>query len=179
MVANLCRMFGEPCDGDSFTFPTPERLAAVPEDDLKEAKLGFRARYISEFARRVDGGDLDLDAWCGEPDPDALRTALLGIKGVGSYGANHLLMLLGITARSPATARCGSTWAYRRRRDRKRSSGWRRSGTDIGDGTVIWRTSSSGCSGSGTMWIGGTAGGGEGATSRDRFTVRCDRKSLS
>jgi hypothetical protein len=29
-----------------------------------------------------------------DTDPDALRTALLGIKGVGSYGANHLLMLL-------------------------------------------------------------------------------------
>jgi hypothetical protein len=53
-------MFGEPCDGDSFTFPTPEGLAAVFEDDLRVAKLGFRARYISEFARRVDGGDLHL-----------------------------------------------------------------------------------------------------------------------
>jgi 3-methyladenine DNA glycosylase/8-oxoguanine DNA glycosylase len=97
MVANLCRMFGEPCDGDgeAFTFPTPERLAAVSEDDLKEAKLGFRARYIAEFTRRVAGGDLDLDAWCGEQDPVALRSSLMGVKGVGSYGANHLLMLLG------------------------------------------------------------------------------------
>ena len=97
MVGNLCRMFGEPCadDGEAFTFPTPERLAAVTEDDLKVARLGFRARYILEFARRVAGGDLDLDAWCRETDPDALRSALLGVKGVGSYAANHLLMLLG------------------------------------------------------------------------------------
>ena len=98
MVGNLCRMFGEPCAGDgeeAFTFPTPERLAAVTVDGLKEAKLGFRARYILELARRVTGGDLDLDAWCQESDPDALRTALLGVKGIGSYGANHLLMLLG------------------------------------------------------------------------------------
>ena len=31
MVSNLCRMFGEPCvgDGEAFTFPTPEQLAAV------------------------------------------------------------------------------------------------------------------------------------------------------
>jgi N-glycosylase/DNA lyase len=97
MVSNLCRMFGEPCarDGEAFTFPTPERLAVASEDDLKEAKLGFRARYILEFARWVVDGDLDLDAWCRKRDPDALRTALLGVKGVGSYGANHLLMLLG------------------------------------------------------------------------------------
>jgi 3-methyladenine DNA glycosylase/8-oxoguanine DNA glycosylase len=64
-------------------------------DDLKEAKLGFRARYILEFTRRVVDGDLDLDAWCRETDPDALRSSLLGVKGVGSYAANHLLMLLG------------------------------------------------------------------------------------
>jgi N-glycosylase/DNA lyase len=98
MVSNLCRTFGEPCVGDgaeASTFPTPERLAVASEDDLKEAKLGFRARYILELAQRVAGGDLDLDAWCRERDPAALRTAILGVKGIGSYGANHLLMLLG------------------------------------------------------------------------------------
>ena len=97
MVSNLCRMFGEPCvgDGDAFTFPTPERLAAVTSDELKEAKLGFRARYILELAHRVVDGDLDLDAWCRETNSVALRSLLLGVKGVGSYAANHLLMLLG------------------------------------------------------------------------------------
>ena len=103
MVANLCRMFGESCagDGEAFTFPTFERLAQASEDDLKAAKLGFRARYILELARRVAGGELDLDAWCGETDPDALRSSLLGVKGVGSYAANHLLMLLGHYDRIP------------------------------------------------------------------------------
>ena len=97
MVSNLCRMFGEPCAGagEAFTFPTPEQLASASENDLKAAKLGFRARYILEFARRVVDGDLDLDAWCRETDSEALRYSLLGVKGVGSYAANHLLMLLG------------------------------------------------------------------------------------
>jgi N-glycosylase/DNA lyase len=97
MVSNLCRMFGEPCagDGEAFTFPTPERLAAVSLDELKAAKLGFRARYILEFAQRVAGGDLDLDGWCRETDSEALRSSLLDVKGIGSYAANHLLMLLG------------------------------------------------------------------------------------
>ena len=97
MVTNLCRMFGEPCvgDGEAFTFPTPEQLAAVSMDDLKAAKLGFRARYILELVRRVVDGDIDLDAWCRETDSVALRSSLLGVKGVGSYVANHLLMLLG------------------------------------------------------------------------------------
>ena len=63
--------------------------------DLQDAKLGFRARYVSEFARRVMDGDLDLDAWRREPDTAALRETVLGVKGIGNYAANHLLMLLG------------------------------------------------------------------------------------
>ncbi len=97
MVENLCRMFGEACpgDGEPFTFPGPERLAGASVRDLQDAKLGFRARYVSEFARRVLGGDLDLDAWRQEQDTAALRATVLGVKGIGSYAANHLLMLLG------------------------------------------------------------------------------------
>jgi len=97
MVANLCRMFGERYSGDGevFTFPTREKLAAAPLKDLQDAKLGFRARYVSEFARRVVDGDLDLDAWTKENDTDALRATVLGVKGIGNYSANHLLMLLG------------------------------------------------------------------------------------
>ena len=63
--------------------------------DLQDAKLGFRARYISEFARRVVDGDLDLESWTKEFDTDALRSTVLGVKGIGNYSANHLLMLLG------------------------------------------------------------------------------------
>ena len=139
MVTNLCRMFGEPCpgDGEAFTFPGPDRLAAASVRDLQEAKLGFRARYVSEFARRVVDGDLDLDAWCREQDTDALRATVLGVKGIGNYAANHLLMLLGHYDQIPATARCGRTWASRPRLPRRKSSGRRRSGTGTGDGSPI------------------------------------------
>ena len=97
MVVNLCRMFGDACpgDGEVFTFPGPERLAAASQRELQAAKLGFRARYVGEFARRVINGDVDLDAWCCETDTAALRATILGVKGIGNYAANHLLMLLG------------------------------------------------------------------------------------
>ena len=97
MVENLCRMFGEACpgDGEAFTFPGPEQVAAASDRDLQEAKLGFRARYVGELARRVVDGDLDLDAWSREEDTDALRATILGVKGIGNYAANHMLMLLG------------------------------------------------------------------------------------
>jgi hypothetical protein len=46
MVSNLCSMFGEPCGGEAFTFPTAERLAAVTEGDLTVAKRhGHWGRY--------------------------------------------------------------------------------------------------------------------------------------
>ena len=97
MVENLCRMLGEPCPGndEAFTFPGPEQVAAASVHDLQNAKLGFRARYVSEFSRRVVSGDLDLDAWCMEKNTDALRETVLTVKGIGNYAANHLLMLLG------------------------------------------------------------------------------------
>jgi N-glycosylase/DNA lyase len=97
MVANLCRMLGETCPGDGgiSTFPSPAKLAAASVADLQDAKLGFRARYISEFARRVVDADLDLEAWIGQTDTAALRSTVLGVKGIGNYSANHLLMLLG------------------------------------------------------------------------------------
>jgi 3-methyladenine DNA glycosylase/8-oxoguanine DNA glycosylase len=73
----MSRMFVEVCpgDGEAYTFPIPERLTQASENDLKEARLGFRARYVGELARRVADGELDLDAWCRETDPDALRSA--------------------------------------------------------------------------------------------------------
>ena len=75
--------------------PRPGAACGASHQDLQDAKLGFRARYVGEFARRVVDGDLDLDAWCMAQDTDALRAAVLGVKGIGSYAANHLLMLLG------------------------------------------------------------------------------------
>lgn len=97
MVSNLCRRFGEPCAeaSEAFTFPSIERIAAASEEELKAAKVGFRARYLRELSCRIVAGELDLDAWCCESDTHALRPKILGVKGVGSYAANHLLMLLG------------------------------------------------------------------------------------
>ncbi len=97
MVANLCQWFGEPCPGDGqvYTFPTPHRLAAASDRELQQVRLGFRAAWVRQFARRVVDGELDLDAWSRQQDPEALRAAVLGVQGIGSYAANHMLMLLG------------------------------------------------------------------------------------
>ena len=99
MVQGLVDAFGEPFPGDTRhrAFPTPEALAAVPREAFADrVNLGYRAPYIHELAQRVDRGDLDLEALSDTDRPTAaLKQTLLSIKGVGSYAAATLLMLLG------------------------------------------------------------------------------------
>lgn len=99
MVQSLVDLYGQPLAEDSSrrAFPTPERLADVDAETLRqEAKLGYRAPYVRELAQRVATGDLDLEALktADLPTPE-LRKELLAIKGVGNYAAANLLMLLG------------------------------------------------------------------------------------
>jgi 3-methyladenine DNA glycosylase/8-oxoguanine DNA glycosylase len=98
MVRALVDLYGQPLAGDSShrAFPTPERLADVDAEALRqEAKLGYRAPYVHELAQRVATGDLDLEALktADLPTPE-LRRELLAIKGIGNYATANLLMLL-------------------------------------------------------------------------------------
>jgi 3-methyladenine DNA glycosylase/8-oxoguanine DNA glycosylase len=101
MVNALVDLYGAQLADDPArrAFPTPARLAAVSADELREvAKLGYRAPHISELARRVNEGELDLEALQTSALPTAeLRRELLALKGVGPYAAANLLMLLGRT----------------------------------------------------------------------------------
>jgi 3-methyladenine DNA glycosylase/8-oxoguanine DNA glycosylase len=101
MVQALVDLYGRPLAEDPTrqSFPTPAELAALDVEALRQiAKLGYRAPYISELARRVDSGDLDLQALeKSELPTPLLRKELLGIKGIGPYAAANLLMLLGRT----------------------------------------------------------------------------------
>jgi 3-methyladenine DNA glycosylase/8-oxoguanine DNA glycosylase len=99
MNKNLVNQFGAPLpsDPERRAFPTPQALAATGEETLRSAtRLGYRAPYILDLARRVSSGELDLEALKapGIPTPE-LRKRLLAIKGVGGYAAANLLMLLG------------------------------------------------------------------------------------
>ncbi len=105
MVQALVDLYGHPLPGDPerCAFPTPGQLAEVDMEALRlQAKLGYRAPYVGELARRVASGDLDLEVYkaSGLPTPE-LRKELLAIKGVGAYAAANLLMLLGRTDSIP------------------------------------------------------------------------------
>ena len=99
MVANLVTLFGDPLPADPTrrAFPTPGQLAATDEATLRNAaRLGYRAPYVLDLARRVAAGTLDLEALrtADLPTPE-LRKRLLALKGVGPYATANLLMLLG------------------------------------------------------------------------------------
>lgn len=99
MTRKLVTGYGaaHPGDPELHAFPGAERIAAIPEDKLKEqVRVGYRAPYISGLAHRVADGSLDLEALRTSPLPTSeLRSQFLKVKGLGPYAAANLLMLLG------------------------------------------------------------------------------------
>jgi 3-methyladenine DNA glycosylase/8-oxoguanine DNA glycosylase len=98
MNSNIIEQFGSPLPDDStrHAFPSAAQLAKIDEGTLREkTRLGYRAPYIVELARRTASGDLDLEAFKELDIPTLdLRKKLLAIKGIGSYAAAHLLLFL-------------------------------------------------------------------------------------
>jgi N-glycosylase/DNA lyase len=97
-LAELCGM--EMTNGAGvryFAFPTPDALAELQDDQLKECGLGYRCRYVREAAKAVADGRLDL-LRLRELDEDKAMTTLTGLTGVGKkvascvslFGLHHL-----------------------------------------------------------------------------------------
>jgi 3-methyladenine DNA glycosylase/8-oxoguanine DNA glycosylase len=99
MCRELTTRYGEPLPSDptQHTFPNPQRLAQEDESGLREqCRMGYRAPYVYELSQRVSSGELDLEVLKTSSLPTLeLRKELMSIKGVGSYAAANLLMLLG------------------------------------------------------------------------------------
>ena len=72
-------------------FPTPERLAATTESDLRELGLGYRAPYVRRTAEMVASGELTRGDIEGMAYEDA-REALTGFVGVGPKVADCVLL---------------------------------------------------------------------------------------
>ncbi len=90
-VEALCRSFGEQIGEGDFAFPSPPALADAPMDKLLSCGLGYRAAYISQAAKRVASGEVDLAALSVLSD-EALYEALLGFYGVGKKIARCVML---------------------------------------------------------------------------------------
>lgn len=79
--------------GDThWMFPTPEAIAKVSVEDLK--KLQFtekKSEYVIEVARRISCGELTKANLQTQSFDDAQRE-LLGLRGIGPWTANYVLM---------------------------------------------------------------------------------------
>ena len=93
IVDRLCRGLGQPLDdsGNFYTFPTPQRLAPLAEEDLAFLRAGWRSGYILDAARRVAGGELAEEQLQALP-LDQARAKLMEVKGVGPKVADCTLL---------------------------------------------------------------------------------------
>ncbi len=89
MIECLVRKFGERLD-DLYAFPSPGALAAATLEELKECKLGFRARRV-KWAAEMTASGWELEQLGSLPD-DELKKELLKIKWVGPWTAEATLL---------------------------------------------------------------------------------------
>lgn len=96
IVRALCQRYGAPVrtpqgHAPAFTFPSPAKIAALTETDLRSCKMGFRAKYLLTAARRVSAGELNLESLRQLSLP-AAREALMTLPGVGEKIADCVLL---------------------------------------------------------------------------------------
>ena len=94
MSRALRESFGEPRaigNVTLHTFPSPERIAAAAEKELRECALGYRAKNLLLTAQRVNSGEANLEAWRSLSD-DELRAQLCSLPGVGAKVANCVML---------------------------------------------------------------------------------------
>jgi N-glycosylase/DNA lyase len=90
--AELRRALGEPVEPPLLhAYPTASRLALASEAQLRECKLGFRARHLFVAARQIAQGEVSLEKIGDMPTPEA-REELMRLQGVGEKVANCVLL---------------------------------------------------------------------------------------
>jgi len=74
-----------------YTFGSPRRLAQASEKELRDCKLGYRAKNLRATARLVISGQADLEVWSALSDAE-LRKRLCALPGVGPKIANCVML---------------------------------------------------------------------------------------
>ena len=96
IISLLCTRFGEPITVPSgwpqeFAFPSPVKIAAATEADLRACMMGFRSRGLLAAARRIEGGQFDLEK-LGVLSYAEARQKLMTLHGVGAKIADCVLL---------------------------------------------------------------------------------------
>lgn len=94
IISAMSNLFGKEITYNGkkyFSFPTPETLAHLTEEDLLPLKAGYRAKYIIDAAKKVYNGEVDIYSLF-DMDTKKARDELLKIKGVGPKVADCILL---------------------------------------------------------------------------------------
>jgi N-glycosylase/DNA lyase len=91
-IEKLCALAGDVIAEDEtigkiYSFPTPQKLAALSMSELSGCSLGYRDKYVHQAALDVVSGAVDLKAF-ESLDDEALMQELLKLFGVGVKVAN-------------------------------------------------------------------------------------------
>jgi N-glycosylase/DNA lyase len=73
------------------TFPRAQRIARATEKELRQCKLGYRAKNLRATAHLISSGKCNLEAWSALPDRD-LQKKLCELPGVGVKIANCVML---------------------------------------------------------------------------------------
>jgi N-glycosylase/DNA lyase len=75
----------------SYSFPTPQCIAAATEAELRACKMGFRAPHLLAAARQIADGQFDLERPRHLSQAEA-RKELMKLRGVGGKIADCVLL---------------------------------------------------------------------------------------
>ncbi|NJE85736.1 DNA-3-methyladenine glycosylase 2 family protein [Thermococcus sp. CX2] len=87
-IANLVQLAGKRI-GDLYAFPSAEKITSLSEEELKKAKLGYRAGYIKSLTELYLNGELNLELWDWSEE-DAIKY-LTKFRGIGRWSAELFL----------------------------------------------------------------------------------------
>lgn len=92
-IKKMCEKLGDCIETDEgyfyYTFPEPQNLCNI--ENLQGLGIGYRDKYISDFARRVLDNKIDLDVLRIMPFKEA-KCILKSCPGIGEKVANCILL---------------------------------------------------------------------------------------
>jgi len=92
IVRRLCERHGKGREGwKAYTFPSPETVSELSEQELRRLGFGYRAPYVADTSDAVANGDIELATLHDVPYTEA-HEELNRLKGIGNKVADCVLL---------------------------------------------------------------------------------------
>jgi len=93
MLENLFKKFGKKVNLDNkvlSTFWEPQTIAKIPEQILRDLKLGYRAKFLKKISEQFVKGEIN-EFKMREMDKEELKEKALKLYGIGPASVEYLL----------------------------------------------------------------------------------------